>query len=160
MNRHGIVTQYNIKHHDIVSFRTIYNVPKHYRDSFKKNYDLVWDIFNEVGLYHGFQLPKYFVCAEMLTRRYRYGKTRSNTYILEPMGPVIPVDSNYNILAALYMNENAGFALYSNNWYDQAERFFMVHGSANQALTSPRNQRIREGLVCKRWRAIDLNEIG
>jgi len=150
---HGIYHSYDIKHDDILDakrVRSTYN-DRYNKEAYHANYKFVWEIYNEVARKHGIVIPKTWVTADPATRRDRYRSLKKNWFILEPRGPIVHVDTAYSINTHLHMHFTRASVLHSHNWYDYAERFFMVRWSAKRSLS--KTTYFRHGYLCESWRA-------
>lgn len=153
---HGIYHSNYIKHGEILDFSKYFQYSIKDREVFKENYDFMWDVFNDVAKQNGIKLPKFWVVAEPYTRSSKTKRQKSNVFVLEPLGPVIHVDYNSNPITQFY-NNHRGMAIYSVNWYQLAEKFFMVRHSAKHVLG--RGYTPRPALLCEKWRTINVKEL-
>ncbi len=152
---HGIIYNSRFKHDQIIDFRAVRLITKKQLEAYKSNYAFVWDIYNTVARDNGIVLPKTWVAVEAKSRRDRYRTLKQDMWILEPLGPTVPVDIYYDINSHRYGSMERGAVLYHVNWYDWAERFFMVRHSAKKTLSNQTNH--RHGFMCESWRAKSMD---
>ncbi len=154
---HGIYHHAHLEHNDILDFRKFWNIPSFRYETFKANYEFVWDIFNTVAEKNGIVLPRYWVAVDKLKKADRYRKYKDGSFVMEPLGPTIHIDMTYSLGGVLHSSAVRGSVAYSYNWYQIAEKFFMVSGSAKKALSD--THYIRHGFLCERWRAKSMREV-
>lgn len=154
---HGLYYHSAIQHDTIIDFRVNMGMSSSRYARFKKNYEFVWDIYNDVAKKHGIKLPRHWVAVDKLKKADRYRRFKDDYYILEPLGPVVHVDMNFSMNNNLSTSASRGSVAYAFNWYQLAEQFFMVNGTAKQALS--KEYRVRPGFLCERWRAKSMRQV-
>lgn len=156
---HGITFNSSIKHGDIIDFKFVNKPMRANRDTFRRNYDFIWQIYNHVAEQNGIKIPYFWVDAERIGRRHRYTTHKKNASILEPIGPTLHVNYSYSLQGILNADAELGSVMVDFNWYKQAENFFMVAGSAKHAMQLAEARRFRPGLMCEKWRAIKIKAL-
>lgn len=152
---HGFINYRGLKHGQVLDFAEMQNIRQIGTRQFYKNYRFIWDVYKEVADAHGIKIPFRWVYAELMQRKHRYRKRRHNYYILEPMGPVIHVNGRFNTNHLFDAANSTEASMFGHNWYKSAENFFMVGGTAANAL----NLSIEPGLICEKWRVLDLKTL-